>query len=351
MIDTLLAEVSRRARGAVDHAGDWIADASIVHLGSKWEGRAALMLFPQGDATPRLVIKIDRTVRGRRRLEREHDALCSVADDTDLEATVPHSLSLFDHDDTLVLVQTALVGRTLAVDLRRRLRPTTRRIREDHDVVLEWLHTLQGPVTAPSQGAIREITADEIVALAEQVLPSDRDWARQTIRHLEMLGARFATLRLPLTRAHGDLGPSNIVLPPGGRRRRQAPRLGVIDWEGAAVQASALNDVLMFLHHYARATLAPRRGLVQRNEVAAVAFLGDGILARETWSRWEAEVARRSVPVEVARYLLFVVLLQFATNATEYAHRDYRSPLWTDVTRHYACQWARLGFPAGGAVS
>ena len=114
-----------------------------MHLSSKWEGRSTFVLFAPATAHPRLVVKVDRTRRGRRRLRREHDALQSIAGIRELAGTVPRSVALFEHDDALALVQTALDGRTLAVDLRRRLRPTARRIRTDRDLVLSWLQTRQ----------------------------------------------------------------------------------------------------------------------------------------------------------------------------------------------------------------
>jgi hypothetical protein len=338
VIDALLPDLAGRLADDTVAAGDWIAGARLVHLGSKWEGRAAFVLFAPSDPHPRVVVKVDRTRRGRRRLRREHDALCAIAGVPRLTGTVPRSLALFERAGTLVLAQTALDGRTLAVDLRRRLRPTLRRVRADHDAVLTWLRDLQGPLDAHAR---RPVEADETVAMAEQVLPRDEAWAARTIAWLTASAARIGTIEIPLVRGHGDLGPSNIMVAPGG--------VGVVDWEGAAAQAPALNDVLMFLHHYARATPAPRGGLLDRHDIVTTVFLGDGLLGRETWRRWCAALERAGLPVEAARYMLFLHLVQFATNATEFAHRDRVSPMWSEITRRYARQWARHGFPEGAA--
>jgi len=338
MIDALLPDLAGRLADDTVAAGAWIAGARLVHLGSKWEGRSAFVLFAPSDPHPRVVVKVDRTRRGRRRLRREHDALCAIAGVPELTGTVPRSLALFEHADALVLAQTALDGRTLAVDLRRRLRPTLRRVRADHEAVLTWLRDLQGP---PDPGACRPVEADETVALAEQVLPRGEAWAQRTVARLTAFGAQIGSVDIPLVRGHGDLGPSNIIVAPGG--------VGVVDWEGATAQAPALNDVLMFLHHYARATPAPRGGLPDRHDIATTVFLGEGLLGSETWRRWCAALERVGLPVGAARYVLFLHLVQFATNATEFAHRDHVSPMWSEITRRYARQWARQGFPAGAA--
>lgn len=341
MIGTLLRAIAQRLEGDAVASGGWIADAKLVHLSSKWEGRSTFVLFAPAPARPRLVVKVDRTRRGRRRLRREHDALQSIAGLRELAGTVPRSVALFEHGDELALVQTALDGRTLAVDLRRRLRPTTRRIRTDHDLVLGWLQTLQEAESANGRPR-RPIAADHTVMLAEQVLPRGEEWAQQTVARLAALGADLGTVDLPLARGHGDLGPSNVVV---------APRwAGVVDWEGAGTQAPVLNDVLMFLHHYARATPTPRHGLMSRHDVATGVFLGTGILARETWVRWRAAVEHASLPSAAARYVLLALLLQFATNSTEYAHSDRVSPMWTEITRGYAREWARQGFGEGAVT-
>lgn len=341
MIGTLLRALAQRLEGDAVASGGWIADAKLVHLSSKWEGRSTFVLFAPAPARPRLVVKVDRTRRGRRRLRREHDALQSIAGIRELAGTVPRSVALFEHDDALALAQTALDGRTLAVDLRRRLRPTTRRIRTDHDLVLGWLQTLQETGSANGRPR-RPIAADHTVMLAEQVLPRGEEWAQQTVERLAALGADLGTVDVPLARGHGDLGPSNVVV---------APRwAGVVDWEGAGTQVPVLNDVLMFLHHYARATPTPRHGLLSRHDVAAGVFLGTGILARETWVRWRAAVEHASLPSAAARYVLLALLLQFATNSTEYAHSDRVSPMWTEITRGYAREWARQGFGEGAVT-
>ena len=338
MIDALLSGLATRLADDAVAGGDWIAGARLVHLGSKWEGRAAFVLFTPSDPRPRLVVKVDRTRRGRRRLHREHDALCAIAGVPELAGTIPRPVALFEHSDALVLAQTALDGRTLAVDLRRRLRPTLRRVRADHDAVLTWLRDLQGPLDAHAR---RPVEADETVAMAEQILPRDEAWADRTVARLGALAADIGTVGIPLVRGHGDLGPSNIIVAPGG--------VGVVDWEGATAQAPALNDVLMFLHHYARATPAPRGGLLERHDVATAVFLGDGLLGRETWRRWCAALDRVGLPVGAARYVLLVHFAQLATNATEFAHRDHVSPMWSEVTRRYAREWERQGFPEGAA--
>lgn len=352
MIDALLPQLAARLDGDAVADGGWIADARLVHLGSKWEGRAAFVLFAPSAPGPRLVIKVDRTRRGGRRLRREHDALRSVAGVRELVGTVPRSVGLFEHARAVVLVQTALGGRPLAVDLRRRLRPTARRIRMDHDLVMAWLRNLQGSQSLNGSPRRRPLDADQTVTLAEQVLPRDESWARSAVRRLAALGADVGAIDLPVARGHGDLGPSNVLVAPDGQRhqRRRVGWVGVVDWEGASTQAPVLNDVLMFLHHYARATPTPRHGLMERHDVAAGVFLGGGILARETWGRWCAALDRACLPVAAARYVLLALLLQFATNSTEFAHRDRVNPMWTEITRRYAREWARQGFPEGAAT-
>lgn len=339
MIDPLLDAVAARLEGDTDVDSSWIPTARLVHLGSRWEGRATFVLFAASDPSARLITKTDRTLRGRRQLEREHDALSALAAVPELAGTTPRSLALFDHGGGLVLVQAALPGRSLVVDLRRRLVPTARRIRRDHDLVLTWLHRLQASTPRMHASGSRRLETDEILGAAEQVLPTDEEWAARTLLRLAALGAEIGTVGLPLARNHGDLGPSNILVARG--------RLGVIDWEGASAHAPVLNDVLMFLHHYARAIPRPTGGMPDRFDVAADVFLGSDVLARETWTRWTAEVGRAAVPSRAARYVLLAILLQLASGTTEFAHRDRGGAMWTEITRRYARAWARQGFPLG----
>jgi thiamine kinase-like enzyme len=339
VIDALLAAL--RDHLADDGSADWLDDALVLHLGAMWEGRAAFVLFAASEPTARLVVKTDRTTRGRRRLQREHEALRSLAHLPALAGTMPRSVALFEHAGLLVLAQTALAGRTLAVDVRRRLRPTARRVTADHDRVLTWLHALQESAT-PANAERHTLEVDRAVALAEQVLPRDERWATDSVHRLAALGADAGTLTVPLVRSHGDLGPSNVLI--------ERTRVGVVDWEGAHERAPAVNDVLLFLHHYGRATRLPIRGIRERHDVAAGIFMGTDVLARQTWRCWCAELERIGIPGDAARYVLFATLLQYAARTTEFAHRDHGSPMWGEIARRYGREWARQGFPDGAAT-
>jgi hypothetical protein len=89
---------------------------------------------------------------------------------------------------------------------------------------------------------------------------------------------------------------------------------------------------------------------MSRHDVATGVFPGAGILARETWVCWRAAVEHASLPSAAARYVLLALLLQFATNSTEYAHSDRVRPMWTEIARRYAREWARQGFGEGAAT-
>jgi aminoglycoside phosphotransferase (APT) family kinase protein len=122
---------------------------------------------------------------------------------------------------------------------------------------------------------------------------------------------RWHHVSLPSTAGHGDLGPSNCLISSSGQ-------VGVTDWEGGVGTRSPLVDILIFLHHYARAVPTrrrqPARGAFSR------AFLADGWLAELTAANVHRQLRRLGAPPAAAPLLVASTLADLASGEAQTAH-------------------------------
>lgn len=315
------------------------ASSQVVHLGGVWEDRAVLVVFRPRRRQPSFVIKVDRTEMGRRLLEQESTALQWLRDTLRAPGPVPALVARFEHRDALVLAQTAVPGQPFMAQLRRRLRTTTRSVIRDHAVLLGWLERFRdGAVVAADPG--QWLSDSEALALAGQILPTGRLWARRALDHLNHGIDAAGSLRTVVAPSHGDLGPSNVLLHRG--------RVGIIDWERSHPAAPALNDVLVLLHHYVRAVSRQRDGALDTRDVMVRAFLSDDALGRQTRRRWREQLVLLGMPAEADAVVLTATILRFATGQTPFAQRS-GGRMWRQIARRFLRAWSASG-PQGGAL-
>ena len=209
-------------------------------------------VFATGDVDPSLVIKIDRQPVHKARLRAEFAALSELDERPQITGRVPRPLAFFDVGRFSVLAQTGVPGVPLNVVLRRRLRVTRRRCEADQGRVLGWLADLQD-VAGSREVASAPLDGGAAVARMQAILENGPNDAAPFLRAMSRQAERWQGVSLPMTPGHGDFGPSNCLITPSGE-------VGVIDWEGGVGLRSPLVDLVVFLHHYARA-LPTRRQL------------------------------------------------------------------------------------------
>jgi hypothetical protein len=285
------------------------------------------------------VIKVDRTETGRRLLEQEFTALRWLQDTVRAPGPVPAPVARFEHRDALVLVQTVVPGQPFMAQLRRRQRTTTRSVVRDHAVLLGWLEQFRGGAVVAADGG-PWLSDPEALALAEQILPSGRLWARRTLDHLGRGIDAAGSLRMVVAPSHGDLGPSNVL--------RHRGRVGIIDWERSHPAAPVLNDVLVLLHHYARAVGRQRNEALDTRDVMVRAFLSDDALGRQTRRRWREQLVTLGMPAEADAVVLTATILRFAAGQTPFAQRS-GGQMWRQIACRFLRAWSASG-PEGGAL-
>lgn len=278
-----------------------------VYLTSRWKGRAVFAVLAAGEVTPSLVIKIDSHPAHKFRLHAEFAALTDLRQHPTMRGRVPGPLALFDVGTYRVLAQTGLPGVPLNVILRRRLRASRRVCGGDQDRVLAWLADLQdtpATIRAPFDG---KVALDRMrTTLGGRSVDS-----RPFLHAMSEQAQRWQDVSLPTTAGHGDLGPSNCLISSSGQ-------VGVIDWEGGVGTRSPLVDILIFLHHYARAL--PTRQRRAATGAFSRAFLADGWLAELTASNVHRQLRRLGVPPAAAPLLVASTLADLASGEARSAH-------------------------------
>jgi aminoglycoside phosphotransferase (APT) family kinase protein len=208
-----------------------------------------VLVFPPGDTTPALVVKVPRLAGDDEGVRREAAALTALHADGTLE-TVPRVVAF----DGGMLVETALAGRPL-------VRADVRRSREACVAALEaWLTELErarpGGEVSPSD---YERLLEEPLRRFSLALP-DEGVVSRTLE----LTAPLRADAVPLVFEHGDLSEPNLI-------RLRDGRIGVLDWELAEPRGLPAHDLVFFLAYAAfaaaGATTAERQAAAYRDAV------------------------------------------------------------------------------------
>lgn len=228
----MLAELTERLIGRWDVARFGRAPRTLSYLGVAGRvegGTTSLLAFADGDARPRLAVKIHRRDDGGAAVRSEAAILERLHGRADLAGSVPEVVLAERIAGSWILVQSAFDGPPLRIetDLRRRA--------QDAERVFRWLARLPVERGPDAAGRIRR----RALALSDEL--------RGTVGDATGIAALVAAIDVDTVAAqgavvaHGDLTPHNILVTHGG--------LAVIDWTDARDDGFALEDALLFLSH------------------------------------------------------------------------------------------------------
>lgn len=192
-------------------------------------GKVLAFLFAEGDAAPRLVVKMARTPESAAGLRREAEALRSLEGRPGGVAGVPRIL-LFRPKG--ILVETALPGLPLSAFLSRRSYP------ELAAKAASWLADLAGPDDGsrePCGGFVDRVLADFVSHFGSALDPG-------FLRDTEQLLAELPPLRRIFEQR--DFSPWNVLLAPDGT-------LSVLDWESSELHGLPGLDLIYFVTYLA----------------------------------------------------------------------------------------------------
>ncbi|MGE5278180.1 MAG: phosphotransferase family protein, partial [Acidobacteriota bacterium] len=192
-------------------------------------GKVLAFLFADGDAAPRLVVKMARTAESAAGLRREGEVLRALERRAGGVAGVPRIL--LSRPDG-ILVETALPGLPLSSFLSRRS------YRELAEKATSWLADFAGPDDGsrePCGGFVDRVLADFVSHFGSALDPG-------VLRGAEQLLAKLPPLRRVCEQR--DFSPWNILLVPDGT-------LSVLDWESSELHGLPGLDLIYFLTYLA----------------------------------------------------------------------------------------------------
>ncbi len=262
----------------------------------RYNSRKVLFFLTRGrldppSATPLYIVKIVRTPRLNGRLENEHRALRALRDlGTADGETVPRPVFFGYHAGLAVLCETVVAG----VPFRQRSsgRPECPWLRGAVEsfraLALRTRHEARR--RADITDALRTLL-DRFSAVYHPPAAEHRFLATQIAALSAVDGST------PLVVLHGDAGPWNMLVTPGGR-------IALLDWEAAEISGLPLWDLLYFLRAYC-IDASGARGPQDALAGFASHFMGDTSLGG-----FVAEAARRycadvGVPPEAVEPLFY----------------------------------------------
>jgi hypothetical protein len=200
-------------------------------VGERSINKVVGLVFAEPDPRPRLAVKLPRVTEAVPGLIKEAAALRAVqALRPGGVSGVPRVLSCRKHDNLLVLVETAMVGRPIFTQLRRST------YRDLALAATTWLADLAGrPIPRPRTSwwnrLVEPILADFDESFGRVLDPG---LLRETVAILATLGD------LPIVCEQRDFSPWNVLITTEGQ-------VVVLDWESAELQGLPALDLLYFL--------------------------------------------------------------------------------------------------------
>ena len=242
-------------------------------LSARGEYSSRKMLFylfdrhrgPEGQ--PDYIVKMVRDPGLNYRLENEARSLQLLAEKGLLDPEILPQVVFYGHHAGL-----ALVGESIIEGVPFRQKTAAAADCPYGLAALDWFVEL-GAATADTQAAAPgDIAAGLTQLLARfvqiyQPTPDQHDFLKQQI---EKIG--HSAVPVPLVFQHGDPGPWNMVITPGGR-------VGVLDWEAAEPAGMPLWDLLYFMRSYSL-DAARKQGMNNRLAAFTQQFLNDTPLSR-----------------------------------------------------------------------
>ena len=205
--------------------------------------KLTVLLFDQGQAQPSRVAKVPTTDAAARTIDAEAAVLAGLhqMDLGPLADTIPKLWPMADDHGRPVLVTSALTGRQmLAVyhTWRHTARPSA--VSADFAAAGEWLAQLAQRTCSGHRDLATML--DSAAEVIERRFADDPATSSD-VRALAALREQLAGHLVPQVVVHNDFWPGNLLVDQGRIS-------GVIDWEGASLEGSAVRDVAHFALTY-----------------------------------------------------------------------------------------------------
>lgn len=256
-------------------------------------------VLAEGSPHPILVVKVPRLTGEHSCLDREAANLQAVhAARHGGFDSIPRVLAYECHAGSRVLVESALVGKTMTPALVRR-----------HSVactegLITWLTDLHLATTARNESGgdwFERMVEQHLVHLGRVFPVAGRE--RSLIEGTRMLASVLRDEDIPLVFEHGDLSSPNIMVCRNGA-------IGVVDWELAEPRGLPAADLFFFLTYVA---FARRRARKLEHYLAAFeeAFFGPTAWARPQVMRY---AERMDLSAKVIRPLFVLCWSRYVTS-------------------------------------
>ncbi|MDT7841631.1 aminoglycoside phosphotransferase family protein [Streptomyces justiciae] len=309
----------QRVTVAPSPVADLLAGAGpllLLHHSHDPDACTVVLVFPPNGALPALALKVPTGPGAVPGILREADRLTAVAALPlgPVRPTVPEVLDLPRHTGLPTLLTTALPGTSMLAAYHRpghHARPAP--VHRDFAAAAHWLAALQ---SATSAGTAPLDLAPKTFDTLDERLAGERIRAE-----LRFLRRRLRRCTAPLTAAHGDFWPGNVLV--HGDRVT-----GVVDWENARTAGSPLADPARFVVAYCeyldRRTRPGHRvpghpDLVAGRPGAALALALDGVgwYPRLVRHFLDGTLRRLGLPTQYGRDAVVAEVAAIAAEATD----------------------------------
>lgn len=217
--------------------------ATILIDGSRDPNSGVTVLhLPQGDAAPRLAVKIATTAAAAATIQGEARLLTALErrELPRVGLTLPRHRGVFDVDGLPAAAATVVPGTPMSTGyhaFRHTSRPA--RVGADFAAAAEWLAALHADSAA---GRAPVSLLDGVIAGIQARWPGDA-CAQELASLLPAVAARLAAATTPRTIVHGDFWAGNLLMTSGAVS-------GVVDWAGGELSGEPLRDVARFALSY-----------------------------------------------------------------------------------------------------
>ena len=207
--------------------------------------KRVLFVFGRGAKAPCAVLKASSNPEHRESLEREFGVMRSLRQrlGTDLAATVPEPLALFEDRGVLVFAESYLGGRSMYFEMRNGWFPR-RRVRRHFGLARRWLVEFQKATAAGEARLGDEATAEFVNRPLREYrrvcarTQGEREWVTRAAK----LARELKGERVPLAGRQGDFWARNLLV--------KGDSLGVVDWEGFSERSTPFYDLFLFAASY-----------------------------------------------------------------------------------------------------
>ena len=297
-----LSQPLRQPLSAIKAAGSTGQARKVNFLVFAHEGRCPIYLL--------------KTVRGHAFqgiLKSEYEKLIYLHTHSTLRTRIPQPMGLFEHEQTLVTVETCLPGVGLENLLRRGKRHLQAEMTQDLNAIQSWLIDFQFTST---EGAYTFRGQEEVLERLAKLRTSPDV---KLINGLNALAAEASGVSIPLTARHGDFWAGNILVSSQG--------IGIIDWETLRRAVSPFDDLFFFAVMYAHGS-APKKDAAVR---FARAFLKDTVLAHGLAGMMQTVIRSLRLPVHLTPLFFILFLFDLAGRHSDLGRMSDSSDLpWLD---------------------